>query len=464
MIEKLKKLAAEGRFHEVNYAVMTDTLQHCWKDEKLLSSILNSIKQSEIVYEEDEVEFDVKKVHSQILVSSQRSFETAQEYKGMKTAVLDFANSHSVWWNPFVSWAQEESLCRCSTLYPCLKTEKNLDYFYNQHIRDYEDWVLDEMWNDDMIYIPEVTVFKTDASVPEMMDESEWFNVDIIVAAAPELYKYDRYDTEKYEILMRKRIRRILELASKHNVEALILGAFWCWAFANPPEIVAHLFKEELRNFCFKIVDFPIYTNDFWPRNNYSIFKEILLWERDSDSVFYDLKRFKEAQANSYRTALEEIRNWRKESHWMRYIFPQIEWLWHSTISKRYAISSLDEAKAYLADDELRDHLIEISLALLDLKENVSEDIFWIVDAMKLHSCMTLFLQAEPDNEVFNSVIQKFYNWELDPKTLSILGVLWEELHAKIDNAWSKDYKGKHKEKFEELSKKRDELIKKFGK
>jgi hypothetical protein len=57
---------------------------------------LNSIKQSEIVYEEDEVEFDVKKVHSQILVSSQRSFETAQEYKGMKTAVLDFANSHSV--------------------------------------------------------------------------------------------------------------------------------------------------------------------------------------------------------------------------------------------------------------------------------------------------------------------------------------------------------------------------------
>jgi uncharacterized protein (TIGR02452 family) len=77
-----------------------------------------------------------------------------------------------------------------------------------------------------MIYIPEVTVFKTDASVPEMMDESEWFNVDIIVAAAPELFKYDRYDTEKYEILMRKRIRRILELAAKHNVEALILGAF----------------------------------------------------------------------------------------------------------------------------------------------------------------------------------------------------------------------------------------------
>jgi uncharacterized protein (TIGR02452 family) len=77
-----------------------------------------------------------------------------------------------------------------------------------------------------MIYIPEVTVFKTDASVPEMMDESDWFNVDIIVAAAPELFKYDRYDTEKYEILMRKRIRRILELAAKHNVEALILGAF----------------------------------------------------------------------------------------------------------------------------------------------------------------------------------------------------------------------------------------------
>ena len=147
----------------------------------------------------------------------------------------------------------------------------------------------------------------------------------------------------------------------------------------------------------------------------------------------------------------------------MWYIFPQISWLGHSTISQKYSISWLDEAIAYLKDKELRDHLIEISLALLDLKENVSEDIFWIIDAMKLQSCMTLFLQAEPDNEVFNSVLQKFYNWELDPRTLSILWVLWEELHAKIESSWPNKYIWDNKEEFEELSKKREELLKKMG-
>ena len=418
MIEKLKKLAAEGRFHEVNYAVMTDTLQHCWKDEKLLSSILNSIKQSEIVYEEDEVEFDVKKVHSQILVSSQRSFETAQEYKGMKTAVLDFANSHSVWWNPFVSWAQEESLCRCSTLYPCLKTEKNLDYFYNQHIRDYEDWVLDEMWNDDMIYIPEVTVFKTDASVPEMMDESEWFNVDIIVAAAPELFKYDRYDTEKYEILMRKRIRRILELAAKHNVEALILGAFWCWAFANPPEIVAKIFKEELENYDFKIVEFAIHSRARRPNENFEIFDKVF-----NGNTLYNLSRFHRAQEWVYEIAKKELIWGRKESHWMWYIFPQIKWLWYSENARYYAIKDLWEAKAYYNDKILKDRLLELCNIILELPTNDARDIFWWIDSMKLHSCMTLFHQVDPKNQIFIDVLNKYYHWELDEKTLEIL---WE--------------------------------------
>jgi uncharacterized protein (DUF1810 family) len=147
----------------------------------------------------------------------------------------------------------------------------------------------------------------------------------------------------------------------------------------------------------------------------------------------YNLKRFKDAHDRSYRVALEEIRNWKKDSHWMWYIFPQIEWLWDSSTSKKYAIKWIWEAKAYLKDKELRSHLIESLLALLDLKENISEDIFWKVDALKLHSCLTLFHQVEPDNEIFNSVLEKFYNWELDLKTLSILGILWEEMQWRLD-------------------------------
>ena len=231
----------------------------------------------------------------------------------------------------------------------------------------------------------------------------------------------------------------------------------------NPPKIVARLFKEELSNYNFKIVELPVFTNDFWPWNNYSIFKEIITWEKDTEEDYYNLHRFKEAQANSYKKALEEIRNWKKETHWMWYIFPQISWLGHSTISKKYSISSLEEAKAYLKDNELRDHLIEISLALLDLKENVSEDIFWIIDAMKLQSCMTLFAQAEPDNDIFTSVLNKFYNWEFDLKTLSILGVLGEELHAKLEKrkySWKEIWKDS--EEYKQLKEKRDNFIKKI--
>ena len=459
----LQHLAKEWRFREINHEVMTDTLKNCETNERLLWSILNTIKNTVIYFERENIEIKPQYSKSKIIVSNKRSFEAAEQYKGFKTAVLNFANSHSPWWAPFSSWAQEESLCRCSTLYPCLKTDDNLERYYMYHIDKYSRWETWLYWNDDIIYLPDITVFKTDESIPQLRDEWEWFNVDIITAAAPELFKITKYDTSKYEIMMRQRIKRILDVAALNNIEALILWAFWCWAFMNPPKIVARLFKEELSNYNFKIVEFPVFTNDFWPLNNYSIFKEIITWEKDTEEDYYNLHRFKEAQANSYKTALEEIRHWRKETHWMWYIFPQIVWLGHSTISKKYSISSLEEAKAYLKDKELRDHLIEISLALLDLKENISEDIFWIIDAMKLQSCMTLFAQAEPDNDIFTSVLNKFYNWEFDLKTLSILGVLGEELHAKLEKrkySWKEIWKDS--EEYKQLKEKRDNFIKKI--
>jgi hypothetical protein len=104
-----------------------------------------------------------------------------------------------------------------------------------------------------------------------------------------------------------------------------------------------------------------------------------------------------------------------------------------------------------------------MSLALLDLKEDISEDIFWIIDAMKLQSCMTLFAQAEPDNDIFTSVLNKFYNWEFDLKTLSILGVLGEELHAKIEKrkySWKEIWEDS--EEYKQLKEKRDNFIKKI--
>jgi uncharacterized protein (DUF1810 family) len=220
---------------------------------------------------------------------------------------------------------------------------------------------------------------------------------------------------------MRKRIKRILDIAYKEWVEVLVLWAFWCWAFRNPPEVVAKLFKEELTKYDFKIVDFPIYTNNFWPKNNYSIFREIFFWETPQD--IFNLDRFKEIQEKTHSLVYEELSAWRKETHWMWYTFPQVEWLWYSTMSKKYAISWIEEAKEYLDDNALRNNLEHLCGTLLTHKDKNIEDIFWEIDTMKLQSSMTLFLQAEPDNKLFQEIIDEFYNWQLDHRTLKILWV-----------------------------------------
>lgn len=108
----------------------------------------------------------------------------------------------------------------------------------------------------------------------------------------------------------------------------------------------------------------------------------------------YDLDRFGTAQAGSYETALAEIRRGAKRSHWMWYIFPQIAGLGRSEMAQRYAIQSLDEARAYLAHPVLGARLRECVAALQDLIGTTAEAVFGAVDAMKLKSSLTLFAEA----------------------------------------------------------------------
>ena len=137
----------------------------------------------------------------------------------------------------------------------------------------------------------------------------------------------------------------------------------------------------------------------------------------------YDLFRFKSAQRSFFDIALNELKSWVKQSSWIWYIFPQIAWLWHSEISKRYAISCLEEAIEYYNDEELRDNLETISQVLLDIDKDDHEFILWNIDAMKVKSCMTLFHKVDPNNQIFINVLNKYYHWELDVRTLDIL---WE--------------------------------------
>lgn len=134
-----------------------------------------------------------------------------------------------------------------------------------------------------------------------------------------------------------------------------------------------------------------------------------------------NLERFLQAQEKSYEIAYQEIKNGRKEGHWIWYIFPQIQGLGESTTSFYYGIQNLNEAKEYLKNPILHDRLIEISNALLSLNGRSASEILGTLDAIKVRSSMTLFSKADPNEEVFTKVLEKYYQNELDSKTLEIL-------------------------------------------
>ena len=134
-----------------------------------------------------------------------------------------------------------------------------------------------------------------------------------------------------------------------------------------------------------------------------------------------DLERFLKAQEYDYATARWELRNGKKRSHWIWYIFPQLRGLGSSRYSHYYGISGIEEAKAYLLHPILSERLLKLSEILLSLDETDPVCILGEIDARKLQSSMTLFSAADPENEVFRAVLTKFYGGETDPVTLRML-------------------------------------------
>lgn len=135
----------------------------------------------------------------------------------------------------------------------------------------------------------------------------------------------------------------------------------------------------------------------------------------------HNLQRFLDAQKNDYPRALAEIKNGRKQSHWMWYIFPQIQGLGYSSTSRFYAIKDLQEAQAYLAHPLLGSRLVEICQELLNLESQDARAIFGSPDDLKLKSSVTLFAALPHTNAVFQSVLDKFYQGNKDHKTLQII-------------------------------------------
>ena len=137
-----------------------------------------------------------------------------------------------------------------------------------------------------------------------------------------------------------------------------------------------------------------------------------------------DLSRFLKAQEYDYEQALSEIRGGRKRSHWMWYIFPQIQGLGFSSTAQYYAIRDLQEARDYLAHPVLGARLKEISSALLDLEGLSASEIFGYPDDLKLRSSMTLFRLADLNEPIFLEVLEKYYNGEPDSRTVDLAGRL----------------------------------------
>ncbi|SFQ17791.1 DUF1810 domain-containing protein [Parafilimonas terrae] len=142
-----------------------------------------------------------------------------------------------------------------------------------------------------------------------------------------------------------------------------------------------------------------------------------------SSNDTYNLERFVEAQEAEYNIALNEIKNGKKETHWMWYIFPQVLGLGFTSVSMEYGIKDMDEAAAYLNHPVLGLRLVEISNVLLTLDTNNAREIFGGSDAVKLRSSMTLFSLVPNADKVFQLVLDKFFNGKKDEKTLQLLGL-----------------------------------------
>ena len=204
-------------------------------------------------------------------------------------------------------------------------------------------------------------------------------------------------------------VDEFIDFADEHPELTFYVTRIGCGIAGFSDEQIAPLFKDcvDRLNICLPKTFYDVLARQI--RNSYTREK-------------FNLNRFRDAQAMNYDTALEEIRNGYKFSHWMWYIFPQIKGLGLSQASRFYAITSIEEARAYLDDAVLGSRLREICKELLKHSDRRVQNILGNIDSMKLKSSMTLFDKVSPD-DVFNQVLDAFFMGKRDPLTLEIINL-----------------------------------------
>jgi uncharacterized protein (TIGR02452 family) len=263
---------------EQNIEIFRDTEKLCRTNPHLLDAIKKSNTAQYVLTEETPLSITDAHPYSQpckVTVSTKRTLEAAGAYRGRKVCIHNFASAT----NPGGgvtkgSGAQEEAVCRCSSLYFNITEPNIVRDFHDRHRYLLRAGNLDARYNDDCIFTPEVQVFKSDTAQPKLLPETDWYSVDVITCAAPNLREQPsnsmnpnsgrkpvRLSEKELLDLHMKRIRRILNIAKKEQEEVLILGAFGCGAFCNSPKIVAEAMARVIREFQydFMTIEFAVY-------------------------------------------------------------------------------------------------------------------------------------------------------------------------------------------------------------
>ena len=267
--------------------IFENTVWMCDTNQKLMDKIKNSMAYNKVISEKNADDILQNLTHetgkeAEIIVSKKRSFEAASAYRGKHISVLNFASAT----NPGGgvtkgASAQEECLCRVSTLYKCISASEITEAFHKKHWRALKTGEMDSFYNDDCIQTCNVSVFKSDTAKTVLLPEKDWFDVDVISCAAPNLRRMSQHDKQwkknvtDQELLdiYKKRINRVLDIARYAKSEVVILGAFGCGAFANPPELVAKAMHASIdeHKYDFETIELAIYC-PLRDTSNYEVF------------------------------------------------------------------------------------------------------------------------------------------------------------------------------------------------
>ena len=272
-----------------NVRVFEDTEAMCKGNDRLKESIEKAVAGQRMISAGESISIPEKRFEDTLVkVSKKRSMEAAYAYEDQKVCVHNFASAT----NPGGgvtkgSNAQEECLCRVSTLYFCLNQQDMWDSFYKPHRAAHNP-----VYNADIIFTPDVVAFKSDTSNPVTMPEEKWKTLDIVTCAAPNLRIHpsntmnpnagDRQahlsDVELINI-HKERGRRILAAAAQAECDVVILGAFGCGAFCNPPKVVAQAYREILPEFdgVFDVIEFAVYCTP-QSEKNYQMFEKMMVF------------------------------------------------------------------------------------------------------------------------------------------------------------------------------------------